>query len=178
MTALRRVEVLEPPVAAVLPDYQLRFDVPGAPLFEPSAASVKPFEGDHVHGVLYTLSAADFAKVGATEGVPFGYRWSRCKVVPYIGNEDAAGREALTRARDLAVTAFTLIATNRSPGDDIPPSKSYLELIQRGAKEFKMDESYQAKLQDVPIARNLLVPKGLAGITLQLSELGNMRPFG
>jgi len=51
---------------AVLLDYQLAFNVPGIPFVEPSAASAYPSPGASLHGVLYTLSATDFARFGST----------------------------------------------------------------------------------------------------------------
>ena len=167
MKALRRIEPLDA-TAAVLPDYELRFDGSEASRLEPSAAFVHPRQRKEVHGVLYTLSAEDFSKVGRTEGVPFAYRWKKCKVYPYIGNGQEAGKEAIKTGEPVDDT-YVLISPNL--GDKhIPPSSSYLGLIKEGAINWGFDKSYQEELQNVEEAKNLIIPQGLSGLLLQVAE--------
>jgi hypothetical protein len=221
MTALRRIEPINA-TAAVLPNYDLYFDGPNnsagsgsggmkgwwqrpRPSFEiePSAAFVTPSitsskEGNThpqsaVHGVLYTLSADDFARVGFTEGVPFGYRWQRCTVYPYVGDGESAGSNVLKQQQQQtlesssssfvssALEAYTLVSatppTRRIDRDtsyplpNIPPSSSYLDIIQQGAQDWALDREYQEYLKRIPTAKNLLIPQGISGMLLQLAEL-------
>jgi len=144
MKNLRRIRAANA-TAAVLPDYELAFNVPGSPLFEPSAASVRPNEaaGAAVHGVLYRLGTLDFAKVSATEGVPFAYRWEPVIVYPYVGsanqNEGRRQLELLAKPRrgegqqqeernvdddddfeppPTGIEAYTLVRTDRAANSD------------------------------------------------------------
>lgn len=168
MKALRRIEPLDA-TAAVLPDYELRFDGSESSRLEPSAAFVRPCKGKQVHGVLYTLTSADFAKVGRTEGVPFAYRWQKCKVYPYIGDGQKAGKEAVESGLEPVTDTYVLISPKL--GDkNIPPSSSYLGLIKEGAAKWKFDKSYQDELQNIDVAKNLIVPQGLSGLLLQVAE--------
>jgi hypothetical protein len=110
MMSLRNLEPLSA-TAAILPNYELAFiDLGGggssssnSRWIEPSAASVVRRDQKLVHGVLYTLTEDDFAKLGQSEGVPFVYRWERCVVIPYIGDGRNAGRDALAAAATEAV---------------------------------------------------------------------------
>eukprot|EP00980_Cylindrotheca_fusiformis_P008205 scaffold1736_cov127-Cylindrotheca_fusiformis.AAC.19 len=166
MKALRRIEPIDA-TAAVLPDYELRFDGSEKSRLEPSAAFVRPAPGKQVHGVMYTLTADDFAKVGTTEGVPFGYRWKRCSVHTYVGDGEDAGSCSIKQTAP--VDTMVLISPNL--GDKhIPPSPSYLGLIKEGAKRWKFDRKYQEELEAVEEARNLIIPQGLSGILLQVAE--------
>lgn len=157
--------------AAVLPDYELGFEIQGNALIEPSAASVRPKAGAVVHGVVYTLSDSDFARLGWSEGFPFVYRWQECNVYPYYGDSDCAGSASLKESTP--VTAYTLCAT-RTFGKDIPPSPSYLAILRKGAQYWKLDASYQKELSMIQIADNLLIRDGIAGSILELAKL--LRP--
>ena len=129
MTSLRNLEPLNAS-AAVLLDHRLTFDVPGNPLLEPSAASVRPCTTTRnsettdyqktttnsydnntvVHGVVYELSLTDFAKVSLSEGVPFAYQWHKCHVVPYRGDNKEAGQQAVVdnMSHEDSIQAYTL----------------------------------------------------------------------
>ena len=172
MTKLRGIIPLDG-TAAVLPGYQLRFDGSQSSRLEPSAAFVLETgrEQDRVHGVMYTLTPQDFATVGYTEGVPFGYRWKRCKVVPYVGIEGQdIGNNLLSLSSTVPIDAVTLISPRSVIQKDVPPSSSYLGIIQDGAKFWNLDASYQAKLTSIPTAQDLIIPGGLSGPLLRLAE--------
>jgi len=173
MTNLRGLSPLAS-TAAVLPSHKLRFNLPGAPLIEPSSASVEPSsgDGDIVHGVLYTLSEDDFATVCRTEGVPLAYVLHRCNVVTYIGDGETAGLDAL-QSRSSSVTAFTLRAARKSwrDGRDIPPSQGYLNVLVRGAVEYRLDKSYLSYLES--IKPGMTIGNGLAEQALSLAEQRN-----
>jgi hypothetical protein len=165
LTALRQVHPLNAS-AAILPDYSLRFNLGGIALIDGAAASVSAGTGKQVHGVVYELTPTDFARVGSTEGVPLAYRWEKCRVYPYVGDGDSAGKRAMEPSN--AVLAYTLV--NTSPRD-FAPSRSYRNLLIQGAEEWKLDKTHRDMLKATPIARNLIVPDGLAGLALKLAEL-------
>jgi hypothetical protein len=167
MTVLRDLSPLSS-TAAILPDFKLRFSVAGMPLVEPSAAAAERCDGKRVHGVLYELTEEEFARVGITEGIPFGYRWQACQVYPYVGDGSTAGEEALLTASSLS--AYTLIAGSPM-STDAAPSKSYRDLLIEGARLWKLDSDCVQQLEDTPYATNLLIPDGLAKATLQAAEL-------
>jgi hypothetical protein len=164
MKSLRRIDPLDA-TAAILPDYELRFDGAGSRL-EPSAAFVAHASGKTVHGVLYTLTAEDFAKVGFTEGIPFAYRWQKCNVHAYVGNSKNAGKEALNSE---PLDAYTLVSPNLSE-TDVPPSRSYLGIIKEGAALWEFDRDYQDQLDAIEEANNLIIPDGLSGLLLRFAE--------
>jgi hypothetical protein len=183
MKALRQIDVREA-TAAVLPGYELKFygssnsnaisSMFSKQLFETSAAYVQPVKDAEnspllVHGVLYTLSDKDFAKVGRTEGVPFAYRWQRCEVCPYIGDGESAGYEALQDTR-LQLEAYTLVPPNPQHMTEALPSASYLGLIRQGAELWKFDRAYREQLDNVQVASNLLVSDGISELALRWAE--------
>jgi len=154
MTALRNIECIDSS-AGILGGCKLRFNIPGMPLVEPSWACVEASrdESNCVHGVLYTLTPQDFARVSMSEGVPFGYQWRVVNVVPYQGDGIQAGETALREQRttsgESVVKAYTLVSNNPLLIRDIPPSKAYRDLLIRGAKAFQMDQSYIDKLEAI-----------------------------
>lgn len=173
MKSLRNLSPLSS-TAAILPDYELAFNIPCFPLVEPSAASVRyvPDTGGCVHGVLYELSDVDFSALSRSEGVPFAYRWERCQVIPYTGDGQSAGAQRLSlRDTENAVSAFVLMASIFVKAQmDIPPSLSYLQILREGAAYWKMDRDYQDTLTHVP--HNTMV-SGVSGWLLKVSERFN-----
>jgi len=196
MTALRNLNPIASR-AAILPQHRLAFNVPGTVLVEPSWASVEPTANINsnmidptssaVHGVLYKLSEEDFDAVCQSEGVPFAYQLHRCRVVPYIGDGHNAGQFALesqmqkmadqtvkgVEGKYVGVPAFTLRAGRKRWRDtqtDIPPSQSYLNVLIRGAREFKLDREYLDKLEAYPAGRTI-VGDGIAEGMLNFSEI-------
>jgi Gamma-glutamyl cyclotransferase, AIG2-like len=187
MKLLRRIDCLDS-CAAILPGYKLRFNIPGIPAVEPSWACVEPVvatsnNGNNdrnnnndsdmdcwVHGVLYTLTLQDFARVSMSEGVPLAYQWKLVDVIPYQGDGDCAGQKAFVEAtmsddassssstnNNKIKKAYTLVTNNPflRLRDDIPPSRAYRDLLIRGAKSFQMDQSYIEKLEAIPIGLTL-----------------------
>lgn len=174
LTALRQVHPLNA-TAAVLPNYELRFNIGGGGFLDGAAASVEASSGNDVHGVLYELTPDDFAKVGNTEGIPLAYRWERCRVYPYVGDGESAGRLAAA-SNNTTVKAFTLVKTfSTFSKKDSPPSRSYRDLLIQGAEEWQLDRSFRDMLKATPAARNLVVPGGLAGPMLKFAELRQTR---
>jgi len=137
-----------------------------------------------VHGVLYQLTEEDFTSVCQSEGVPFAYTLHRCHVILYAGNGKNAGETAVQKAcvdmnydednssptRQIGIPAFTLRATNKiyrkKALERIPPSLAYKNILIRGAKEFKLDESYVQMLEELPYKGN-----GYADRMLRLAEV-------
>ena len=178
MTSLRNLHPLNAS-AAVLPGYRLAFNVRGTPFLEPSAAAAVKCsnnDDDSIHGVVYEMSAQEFRQLSRSEGVPFAYRWEKCQVYPYKGDSDAAGAKAMSSPHTAPIDAYVLVAQPLSASPiDIPPSPSYLRIIQNGAAYWKLDASYQQFLTSVPTSKTLLVPDGLSGRLLETAEFFNPR---
>jgi hypothetical protein len=174
MESLRNLRPLSAQ-AGVLMDYKLVFNIPGIPLVEPSAASVRRQTNNVVHGVIYELTDADFARVGQSEGVPFSYQWEQCRVIPYVGDKGRAGEMTLTENVTTSVTCYTLVAASDRARriEHIPPSPSYLRILQDAAAYWKMDRSYQIALAKVVAAENLLLGEGLSGRLLDVAKCIN-----
>lgn len=192
MASLRNVRPYQA-CAAVLPNYRLVFNIALNPLLEPSAACIEACSNSRdsnsntddienrcvVQGVLYELSDLDFARVGMTEAVPLVYRWQEISAYPYVGDGENAGRRALEQASSNldSVKAYTLVKTKFLHGEPreehIPPSSSYLKILQQGAAYWNMDRLYQVELSKIKTAKFLLVKDGLAGKLLQAAELFN-----
>ncbi|KAL3823140.1 hypothetical protein ACHAXA_010396 [Cyclostephanos tholiformis] len=147
----------------------------------------------NVHGVLYELSETDFGIVCRTEGVPFVYALHRCVVLPYEGDGKTAGEDALFMAtrpspndddgesvlRGGGVMAFTLRAAGgiwRMPGAgrDIPPSRSYINVLVRGAREHALDDSYARELERIRCGRTL-IGDGISEEMLRVAECSRRR---
>ena len=188
--------------AAILPHYRLSFSNTFAntrgneggacpsrqrPFFlgEPSAAYATKVPGALLHGVLYPLSAQEFATVGFTEGVPWAYQWETCWVYPYQGDNQKAGEVTLQQQqRDMIkpIKAYVLVHPHAKANDTmsasatlphIPPSTSYMDILQKGANHWKMDRSYRIYLGQITCATNLIPPQGLSGLLLEWSMLVN-----
>jgi Gamma-glutamyl cyclotransferase, AIG2-like len=151
MEKFRNIECIDS-TAAILPGYKLRFNLPGMPGLEPSWACVQKNRSEMVHGVLYTLTPQDFARVSISEGVPFGYQWEKVDVYPYVGDGMEAGQTSLLTPKKKPAQAYTLVSRNPFlPSRDIPPSRAYLDLLIKGAMEYKMDEAHIDKLKSTPV---------------------------
>jgi len=120
---------------------RLAFNMVGFSPSEPAFASIVPSENDECHGGVFTLTASDWVKLLASEGVPFGgpmgYQVREVSVELYSGK---------------SVQAWTLGAGLLAPPTDLPPSERYLELIKTGAKELELTGAWQRRLADVQTA--------------------------
>lgn len=135
----RGVEPLEK-VGARLPSYKLDFTHQGIAFKEPAFASVTPIQENQqfseVHGVLYRLKAADYAKVLKAEGVHTCCpHYSTVEVIVHTYD----GRQ---------IWAHVLVTL--SPQQGAVPSLRYLQLLRDGAKENNLDKDYQDYLQNLP----------------------------
>jgi len=124
----------------ILKGYRLSFTLLGAPGIEPSFASIEPDPSESVHGICFEVTRKQFFSICATEGVPISYSiLNPVKIHGYDGT--------LMNAATLVIPKMSLF---RTPfGIDIPPSKSYLQLIQEGAKSGGLDESWCQKLDNI-----------------------------
>ena len=186
MTCLRNLHPIHAS-AAVLPRYRLAFNVPGNPLVEPSAAAAVRDGAHCIHGALYELTRQEFRQLSRSEGVPFAYQWEKCQVYPYQGDNETAGATAMEQKQQQQqqqqpIDAYVLVAqpllfaaSNKHKNNFIPPSPSYLRIIQQGAAYWKLDASYQEFLASVETSQNLLLPDGLAGRLLETAEFLNPR---
>lgn len=192
MKALRQIEVRPDSVtAAILPGYELKFYSDAAFVRHVENSDGGGSDGSVVHGVLYTLTDEEFAKVGQTEGVPFGYRWQSCLVYPYKGDMKRAGYDCLNKSTNdkekgketkyndntlsSPVEAYTLVeasplslfgSSTKQKRKEIPPSLSYLGLIQEGARLWRFDSRYQDFLASIEISSS----NGLSEIVLRIAE--------
>ena len=123
--------------AGFVRDHRLAFNVPGGTPFEPSFASIAKAPGEECHGGVYELGVGDWAKLCASEGVPFGYRVVGVDVQLYSGE---------------TVPAWTLEAPVPSLVGDLPPSERYLGLIRDGAHELGLTREWQQRLATIPVA--------------------------
>ncbi len=135
----------------------------------------------NVHGVLYELSDVDFGKLCTTEGVPFVYALHRCTVYPYVGDGKSAGEEASrvasARLPRGGIPAFALRAADvrrRAEGTDISPSRSYLNVLLRGAREYALDESHVSYLGGI-VCGTTLFGNGISEDMLRIAERRNRR---
>jgi len=130
LTRKRGVEPLRSMPAAA-EGWRLGFSLRGGGR-EPSFASAEPDGRRTLYGVLFDLEPLDWARVCATEGVPFGYLAVpvRCRPLDADGRPDR---------REPVEMAWTLVA---SPGparvaddaDEPKPSERYLSYLREGAR--------------------------------------------
>lgn len=86
-----------------------------------------------VHGLVYQLTLQQFLLLLATEGVPIAYKLIRVRTINY---------EKPTRE----IISYTLQSGNSYEGK---PSKRYINLIRKGAKEQDLDYEYQNYLSTI-----------------------------
>ena len=90
---------------------------------ERGVATVEPFAGNQVHGVLWQLSDHDLATLDSAEGVPVRYRRDRLTVHTYDG----------------AAPAWVYIDHRVTPG---PPRPGYLPRIISGAVHHRLPQRW------------------------------------
>ena len=122
----------------ILENYQLTFNVPGIPFWEPSFASILPRKGHILHGVIFEIEDKDFQRIRYSEGgngVPgIGYQVVELQVTSY------EGQKYIAKTLYYNCSAFPNI-------HEFHPSKRYLNLIIQGAKENKLDRGYIKTLE-------------------------------
>ena len=115
----------------ILKDYQLIMNMGGPNFLEPSFANIRELEGSNVEGVVHEIDKKDLQKIVNTEGED--YELVKLSIDVYGKNK----------------TAYTLIyKTNEIR--DIPPSKRYLKILIRAAKENNLSTNYIKSLERRP----------------------------
>jgi hypothetical protein len=120
---------------ARVPGWTLDFHVPSMPYFEPGMACVHQIhEGEdaqELHGVLYEVTAEDYAHIRRTEGGGYkdtGYQDTVVECVTYDGKK---------------IHAKTLVRPeSQHHVDHLLPSKRYITLLRDGAKEHGLATEY------------------------------------
>lgn len=99
---------------------------------EGGVADIVPARGQEVWGVLYELDAGDLAALDRKEGVPAAYTRAFVDVAPVSGEP----------AR---VLTYTVVEKGRTEA----PSREYLEIMLRGARERDLPGSYVRTLEQI-----------------------------
>ena len=103
---------------ATLPNYKLVF-VGWSRQWRGGVASVKPFRGEKVLGVIYEVSDRDLRRLDGYEGYPTSY--GRINVIVFDEDGDSVEAATYVKAGQLEETA---------------PSKEYLSVMQQGLKDW------------------------------------------
>ena len=115
-------------MVGVLEGYQLIMNMGGPNFLEPSFANIRKCKGFNVEGVVHEIDQRDLQKIVNTEGED--YELVKLSI-------DVNGKKK---------TAYTLIyKTNET--EDIPPSKRYLKILIRAAKENNLSTKYIKSLE-------------------------------
>ena len=134
--------------AAWVPGYRLAFNLRGLPGVEPAFASAEPSaHDDELHGVIYTISRSEWARLAASEGV--GAAYDVCEVTCQTYSGAALG----------AVTLSTRAGPLRAPRD-VAPSQAYLNILIEGAQRAGLRAEYIERLQSVRAAGGGLARRG------------------
>ena len=115
----------------VLKDYQLIMNMGGPNFLEPSFANIRPCKGSNVEGVIHEIDEQDLQKIVKTEG------------------EDYQLEKLSVHTDGQIKTAYTLIYITVET-KDIPPSKRYLKILIRAAKENNLSTNYIESLERRP----------------------------
>lgn len=142
--------------AAVLRDHALRFVRRGIPLLEPAFASVEREPGAEVHGVLHRLTPSAMEHLDRIEGR--GYD----RIAVQVETRDGARVEA---------TAYRA----REPVPGLKPSRRYVELLIRGAREHELPERW---IEELARVETVHVPVVADAIPWLVHSLDRLRSFG
>ena len=115
---------------AVLPDFEVQFNF-FSETYDGGVTGVEPAAGKKALGILYNVPLDEIEKLDIVEGVPTGiYYRETVTVVDEDGNE---------------YRAETYRTTN--PKGPFTPTKRYLGLMIKGAKEHGLDPDYIKELE-------------------------------
>ena len=118
-------------MVGVLKGYQLIMNMGGPNFLEPSFANIRKCKGASVEGVLHQIDEKDLQKIVNTEG------------------EDYELVKLSIHANRKKKTAYTLIYKTDET-NDIPPSKRYLKILVKAARENNLSTSYIKALEKRP----------------------------
>jgi hypothetical protein len=189
------VKSMEP---AYVKNHRLAFNMRGFPPLEPGMGSLEPvaaassttttrrrvdnetsnsnvsskpllaYKEPECHGALIKLSAQDYERVMRSEGVPGpnqGYEEVVVEAVPYTKPRFPYHR----RQRPVQAVALRARESVRLLQDPAP-SKRYMSILQKGARELGLEESYQEFLQQHPVATSWSLTKRIAVLNLVLTS--------
>lgn len=142
--------------AARLDGYRLTFSEPGIPLVEPGFANIEPDDDAVVYGVLHYITQGDLAALDQVEGADYSH-----VEVDVVG--DRSGRVRAHAYRNL------------HPGKSHRPSRRYLELLRRGAREHGLPASYLAQLDTHP---SVYIPVLSGLVRRSIGGLERLRRWG
>ncbi|EDM77125.1 hypothetical protein PPSIR1_30621 [Plesiocystis pacifica SIR-1] len=115
--------------------WALTFDLPGIPHVDPAFACVREDPSAVLHGAAFEVSAAEAEGLDRQEG---GYDVAPVRFESYTGE------------RFEGVGLYVPKPGRARPGHGGLPSKRYLRLIQRGAREAGLDPEHVARLDALP----------------------------
>ena len=145
-------------MVGVLKGYQLIMNMGGPNFLEPSFANIRKFEGSNVEGVVHEIEKKDLQKIVNTEGEDY-------ELIKLL--IDVSGKKK---------TAYTLIYKTFET-KDIPPSKRYLKILIRAAKENKLSSTYINSLEGRPFGllsialRNFFIESLFVGLAEDINLL-------
>lgn len=166
---------------AELPGYQLCFDLPAIPYFEPVMGNIKEASDPHtphVHGCCYRVTFEQLDFLHQTEGGKAAYQMEQVKVRLYTSASDHATRNLVE------VQAYTCVYPKTKCLDPsllepqgTLPSARYVNLIRQGAKARGLDNDYVQYLDSLPTSKvpTTLSKAILLGLLPSLSAL--LAPF-
>jgi len=143
---------------AVVKGYELVFDLPGFPPFEPSFANLSACEhklpdGEEchscvVHGVVYRISEEALDHLHMTEGGPENYKLEQVFAYPYLPGQGDFDESTGN------IPSFTLVAPpSRTLGkhrvETFKPSERYLKILQTGARHHRLSPSWIKRLDSL-----------------------------
>jgi hypothetical protein len=114
-----------------LDGYRLVFNEPGIPRWEPAFANIEPAPNETVHGGLYRILPSDFDRLTRDESTNYA------PVTVRVVGERAGPVDAVTYV-------------TRAPTLGLLPSRRYLELLCRGARELALPDDYVQALARQP----------------------------
>lgn len=130
LQAKKHVKVIEH-TPAVLPNFKLAFTIKAMTYAEPAYASVRKLEGEEVHGVAFLMDEESLEELDRTER---GYNKAIVTLKAYDG-------------RDLE--GFVYVPKEEKT-EEYLPSKRYLGVLCKGARQAGLNDDYLAKLEALP----------------------------
>jgi hypothetical protein len=169
--ARRPISPLLPGVPATVAGWALAFDLVAMPPTEPAMAAAVRDPAGMLHGILYKLCREDYCTLSMSEGcctrdgvsIPHTpYKEVVVEVIPYPTHELA---QAGTIPAKVLATVFALRDPPPVPlvTRHLYPSRRYVNLLVKGAKEAKLDDAYIEQIERYPVARPVSGP--MRGLT-------------
>lgn len=138
-----------------LRDWQLCFDLPGAPPSEPAMGSIQEATGDEVYGLVYRLRSEEcWKKLLTSEGVTEtpdcdGYHVIDVDVECYCA--DTPTEKTLLKVKTLRTNPKNKLS--RTLQEDVRPSQRYMNILIDGAEREGLPKPYIERLRSIKVAR-------------------------